>query len=129
MEIIKPPCEAREAIIFDFSNLVRLIEFFEGSNNKAQREMFEMRCRISVIDQIESSMRDIQSKMDSTIDRLNEVDKSLYHHSQMIMNLELKTKTHIDVIMLLNQSKFCHWKMKFHRLTIGLHVLRIIHKK
>lgn len=97
MEIIKPPCQAKDAIVFECNNLISFLEFMEVGNNKSQWEIYEIKNKIRAIDEIQNNIKDIQRDIVSTRSRLDDVEKSIYHHNLMILDLEMKTKLHIDV--------------------------------
>ena len=96
-EIMKSPIEAKDVIIFDYSNLIKFLDFIEYSNGKAHKEINDIKVRIKVLDEVEMNIKEINQKIDGINDRLEGYDKSLAFQSHKIMDLENNSKVQLEV--------------------------------
>jgi hypothetical protein len=98
LEITRRPCEARDAIYFEHSNLVKFLDFLDNSQLKAHSDIHDIKVRIEVLDVIEDQVKDIYTKIAVHEKRLEGVDSSLFNHQQKLLELEVHARSHLEVL-------------------------------
>jgi len=97
METLRAPVDSKSVLFFDYSNLVKFLDFIEMSNCQAHEDIYKLQVRIRSLDEVETNIKDLFQKVEGINERLEEVNKSIGHHGQKIMDLEVKSRSHLDV--------------------------------
>ena len=97
IETLRAPVETKSVLFFDYSNLIKFLDFIETSNYKAHEDIHSLQVRIRSLDDVELNIKEIFHRIERFNHTFEEVNRSLNHHSEKLMDLEVKAKTHIEV--------------------------------
>ena len=95
----QPPCGIDDIIVqtFDFNNLKRYIAFIDTNSLKAFSQINEIKNKLLEIDDIKSNINEMTNRLDSFINKFDDVEKALNFQQMKILEIERKSQSQEEV--------------------------------
>lgn len=91
MEVFEPPCVVKDVIshIFLFDNLQNYLTYLEDKNKRAFATIYDLTNKVNDLMSLRDDIRDLNNRFDMMNLKQEEMNDTLNHHTQKIMDLEV----------------------------------------
>ena len=94
---MKRPCDPKDAIYFDYGNLVKFLEFIDFNQIKSQNDVLDIRKKLMMLDELQERLKESNSRIDVHSKKIEGIDTTIYNHQMKILEFDTNYRYLLEV--------------------------------